>query len=522
MALTLPQLKTLFRKNFPIKAGGPTGVARAKGLIEALDKLAEAAFAAGVVAVVAATLVEAQALLTATPPAVAAGSLYTITGNWNAASTPSTVYVQGLSTTAFDVGGALLKADNTIAAVTVNVAAGTYVVQDYATNLSVDTKIGALDTFKPYIGLARATGLRKGYDTIALAFPDSQNTEQYQRSVTYGVGIVLLNNGVFRGNFNELVLDGPARIQVSTGTGVGNTLTTRPGRIKDITLTPGPNLATASDGGCIQIYRADFQVKAVAPHLAVQLENNTSKCALLCVRNNAAVHLVNSTYPLATNRVGGVFTVYLSGISGVGQYGDYVRAVRLNHSEVLYSVPDDIRNAVLHPDNVWENEELTEASDDARQDLAPWRYEDAPANVIGGNRSDISIGDSFYVGSVGYYYTHRADGTEGWVRRGAGGTVITTPGATGPVQRTGTVLAFDKEADYAELFSGTFTVDTSTKTPGIVVKALLAAGCSAISLPSTDFERVGTGAFVDGAAHLYLFSTSTATGKIQYTINQRS
>jgi hypothetical protein len=120
MPLTLPQLKTLFRKNFPIKAGGPTGVARAKGLIEALDKLAEAAFAEGVVAVAEKMLVDAQALLTTDPPTLLAGTLYAITGTqtddtdplagtWNGSGVVETVYVQALSTSAFDVGGRCCK-----------------------------------------------------------------------------------------------------------------------------------------------------------------------------------------------------------------------------------------------------------------------------------------------------------------------------------------------------------------------------------------------------------------------------
>jgi hypothetical protein len=88
-------------------------------------------------------------------------------------------------------------------------------------------------------------------------------------------------------------------------------------------------------------------------------------------------------------------------------------------------------------------------------------------------------------------------------------------------QRTGSVLRFDAEADYDELFATTFTVDITVRTPGIIVKALLAAGCSAIPLPSTDFEKVGGGSFVSGAAHLYVFSTSTETGKIQYAVSVR-
>lgn len=88
------------------------------------------------------------------------------------------------------------------------------------------------------------------------------------------------------------------------------------------------------------------------------------------------------------------------------------------------------------------------------------------------------------------------------------------------VQRTGTVLEFTVEADFAEIATGTFTYTTAGKA-NVTVTALLAAGTTAINLPSADFEQLGSTAFTAGAAHLYCF-LSHATGKIQYTLNKRT
>jgi hypothetical protein len=83
------------------------------------------------------TLTQAQALLSATPPTVSAGTLYAILGTqiddtnpalgtWNGASVVTTVTVLGLSTSAFDVTGTVLQPDGTLLTVTVDVAAGTF------------------------------------------------------------------------------------------------------------------------------------------------------------------------------------------------------------------------------------------------------------------------------------------------------------------------------------------------------------------------------------------------------------
>jgi hypothetical protein len=88
------------------------------------------------------TLTEAQALLATTPPNLSTNCFYAITGTriddndetigtWNATGVVNTIYVHTLNNIGFDVRGLLLESDGTIEAVMVDVAAGTFVVEDY-------------------------------------------------------------------------------------------------------------------------------------------------------------------------------------------------------------------------------------------------------------------------------------------------------------------------------------------------------------------------------------------------------
>jgi len=93
--------------------------------------------------------------------------------------------------------------------------------------------------------------------------------------------------------------------------------------------------------------------------------------------------------------------------------------------------------------------------------------------------------------------------------------------STQETRRTGTVLSFTQDADYDELLSSTFTVDVTNRKGGVMVKALLGSNCAPIQLDPNVFERLGRSSYQPGFAHCYLFSTSTATGKIQYTVSPR-
>lgn len=115
--MSLTTLKALFREKIKVLAGGPLGtVTRGAGLIEVLDALASDTVLAESI-----TLVAAQQLA----PSIAAGRLYLITGNWNATGTTSTVYVEGLSPTAFNRFGVVLIG-GVLTQVTVDIAAGTF------------------------------------------------------------------------------------------------------------------------------------------------------------------------------------------------------------------------------------------------------------------------------------------------------------------------------------------------------------------------------------------------------------
>jgi hypothetical protein len=78
------------------------------------------------------------------------------------------------------------------------------------------------------------------------------------------------------------------------------------------------------------------------------------------------------------------------------------------------------------------------------------------------------------------------------------------------------VLAFTQDAEYAPIYSGTFTVNATGAKPGTVVFAELGAGATQPALPA-GFELEG-GAYVPGKRHSYGFRVS-ASGLIRYIIN---
>jgi hypothetical protein len=94
--------------------------------------------------------------------------------------------------------------------------------------------------------------------------------------------------------------------------------------------------------------------------------------------------------------------------------------------------------------------------------------------------------------------------------------VLVSGGPSLPVQRTGSVLSFDATAVYGPLYSGTFTVNTSTKAVGAVVTAYLGPATTQPVLPA-GFTLIG-GAYTAGVDLLYMFLVG-ANGKIQYHIN---
>ncbi|WP_375436663.1 hypothetical protein [uncultured Hymenobacter sp.] len=90
---------------------------------------------------------------------------------------------------------------------------------------------------------------------------------------------------------------------------------------------------------------------------------------------------------------------------------------------------------------------------------------------------------------------------------------------SGVVFKTSTVLTFAEDAEHAPVLSGTFTVDTSGKVVGTVVRAYLGPGASAPAL-GADFQVV-SGAYESGRELMYSFAVG-GNGKIQCYITPLS
>lgn len=120
---TLDQLKGLFRQKIKVVTGGPANQTRGMGMLAVLDALAEEIKAGGYTAL---TLAAAQQLRVADPPGVVANTLYGITGKWNGDTTNSTVYLHGVTATAYHRLGVVYDAQGVGQLVQVDAAAGAY------------------------------------------------------------------------------------------------------------------------------------------------------------------------------------------------------------------------------------------------------------------------------------------------------------------------------------------------------------------------------------------------------------
>jgi hypothetical protein len=83
--------------------------------------------------------------------------------------------------------------------------------------------------------------------------------------------------------------------------------------------------------------------------------------------------------------------------------------------------------------------------------------------------------------------------------------------------RTSAAITFDRDAEYAPILSGTFTVNDSTKRIGAVVAVYLGPGATAPSIPATGYQSKDV--YVAGKNLMYMFKVG-ANGSIQYTITQ--
>jgi hypothetical protein len=284
--------------------------------------------------VVATTLTDTQVLLTATVPAVSAGSLYAILGTqiddsnpalgtWNGAGALVTVYVQALSATAFDVTGTVLQTDGTLVAVSVDVAAGTFVVSDVAARLGTTTPtdpaapLSAISTTFPYTGhgpngLVGETDLTTAAETYA--------TVEFNTALATLVGDTQILDTLLLGNGADVTLAAGARLYL-----LGRSA------IKGVSFVP-PN--GGANTGTIYL-RPETTGGTPSPFDAYQLHDGVGQQPIVFRGGNpsatgAAVALVNfkQLAPI-TNEKGYVVTVYLVGTSPVPPVGPRVKVVQL-------------------------------------------------------------------------------------------------------------------------------------------------------------------------------------------------
>jgi hypothetical protein len=116
------------------------------------------------------------------------------------------------------------------------------------------------------------------------------------------------------------------------------------------------------------------------------------------------------------------------------------------------------------------------------------------------------------------------------VSGGGAGTVKTVNGAgpdasgnvvvaasSGTATPSGTVLVFTQDAEYAAIYSGTFTVDVTGAKVGAVVTAYLGPATTQPVLDPATFQLVN-GYYASGLNLMYMFKVGN-NGKIQYTIS---
>jgi hypothetical protein len=88
-----------------------------------------------------------------------------------------------------------------------------------------------------------------------------------------------------------------------------------------------------------------------------------------------------------------------------------------------------------------------------------------------------------------------------------------------PMQHRGlSVVRFDKDAEYDEITSGSFTVDTTTPVVGVKAVIYLAPTASAPDLSAPIFQRIGTGVY-QASRHLMYTLKAGANGKVQYWVD---
>lgn len=86
------------------------------------------------------------------------------------------------------------------------------------------------------------------------------------------------------------------------------------------------------------------------------------------------------------------------------------------------------------------------------------------------------------------------------------------------VNRNTTAVTFDSDAEYNPVYSGTFTVDDTTKIVGACVSVYLGPSAAAPTIPTTGYKLI-SGSYSAGKSLMYMFKVG-ANNQIQYTITE--
>lgn len=138
------------------------------------------------------------------------------------------------------------------------------------------------------------------------------------------------------------------------------------------------------------------------------------------------------------------------------------------------------------------------------------------ASILGGKLTLNGAG-----GTGGTYTLPTASTTIlGGIKVGNGLSIASSVLSVIPVTtKTSTVLTFDVDAEYTSIASGTYTLDASTKVVGVCVRVSLLVGTTAITIPTSGYQKMTTAIFDPAKENIYSFCVG-ANNTIQYYINQ--
>ncbi|TVT39638.1 hypothetical protein FNT36_18530 [Hymenobacter setariae] len=439
----------------------------------------------------AVTLADAQQLRLADPPGVSPNTLYAITGDWNATGTDSTVHVQGVRADAYHRLGVVYDDQGAGQLLEVEVTAGTHrPLRDDVTTY-------------PYLGHG-AQG-QVGYTDLDTAVGRHAVAEINSDEVTLTdqVGMLdtlLLGNGakVKLADSAQLILRGHSQLD-------GVNFYPPAGGNNTGAIIPSPE-----DRSLPTPFRA-YQIRNCEVQQKIIFRGGSSQAT------SSAVTLINSHAVSITNQIAQQYevTVYLVGTSSVDVVGPKVKVVQVGGSNAAstyfsgaYSAPASGAQTIT-ASSLSGLEQATKVvsvgvrgvtvSGDPTLDLLPtsaYTFDTGSHTLTVLAAAGIDAGNVLEIN---------------WLT----GALTAAPAVAMP---PGTALLFTQDAEYAPIYSGTFTVDPTGAKVGAVVFVELGAGASQPTLSASQFKLAG-GSYVSGSRNEYGFRVA-ASGKIHYVINQ--